>query len=166
MPSPTKTIANHKTTIRLATPSDDPFVFELYKTTRAMEMGMVDWDSAQKEHFLQMQFQAQQTHYQTTFPDADHHLILLNSKPIGRIYVDRADNEIRLLDIILLPTYRNQGIGSFYLQQLKDEAAQTKIPVRFYVWQLNHAALRFYHRHGFHAIEDVGAYVHLQWQPQ
>ncbi len=151
------------TTTRPVTPEDNEFLYELYKTMRAMEMGLVDWDDNQKEQFLQMQFQAQQTHYQTTFPTAEHQIILLDGHPIGRIYVDRNANEIRLLDIILLPTHRNLGIGTTYLQQLQHDAADKNVPVRFYVWQFNHDAQRFYHRLGFQTVAEAGAYIQMEW---
>lgn len=154
------------TTTRPVASEDNEFLYELYKTMRALEMGLVDWDDNQKEQFLQMQFQAQQTHYQSTFPAAEHQIILLDGRSIGRIYVDRTPDEIRLLDIILLPAYRNLGIGKTFLQQLQNEAANKNVPVRFYVWQFNLDAQRFYHRLGFQTVTEAGAYIQMEWNPQ
>ncbi|MCA9996958.1 MAG: GNAT family N-acetyltransferase, partial [Anaerolineales bacterium] len=81
------------------------------------------------------------------------------------IYVDHNPTEIRLLDIVLLPEKRNQGIGAAYLQTLQQAAGQANIPLRFYVWQLNHAAQRFYQRHGCRVVEEVGAYILMEWRP-
>lgn len=153
------------TTTRPVKPEDEAFLYELYKTMRAMEMGLVDWDDIQKEEFLQMQFQAQQTHYQATFPAAEHQIILLDGRSIGRIYVDRPSDEIRLLDIILLPEHRNLGIGTTFLHQLQHEAANKNVPVRFYVWQFNLDAQRFYHRLGFQTVAEAGAYIQMEWNP-
>lgn len=147
------------------TPADAPFVFTLYETMRAMEMSLVDWDDARKEQFLRAQFDAQQQHYTTNFPDADHDIILFKDEPIGRIYVDRSGQEIRLLDIVLLPPFRNRGIGAIFLEQLKQEGQTAVIPVRFYVWQLNDAAQRFYRRHDFEIVKEEGAYVLMEWLP-
>lgn len=152
-------------TTRPATGQDDSFLFELYKTMRAWEMSQVDWSETEKNIFLQQQFNAQKTHYLHTFPNANHRIILHNDQPIGRIYVDHHPAEIRLLDIVLLPSARSQGIGSTFLRQLQDEARQANVPLRFYVWQLNHAAQRFYQRHDCRIIEEVGAYVYMEWQP-
>ena len=153
------------TSTRPVVPEDYEFLYDLYKSMRAPEMGLVDWDENQKEQFLQMQFQAQQTHYQTTFPNADHQIILLDGRSIGRIYVDRTPDEIRLLDIILLPAYRNLGIGNTFLQQLQNEAANKNVPIRFYVWQFNLDAQRFYHRLGFQTVSEAGAYIQMEWNP-
>ncbi|MEZ4511885.1 MAG: GNAT family N-acetyltransferase [Chloroflexota bacterium] len=153
------------TTTRPATSQDDPFLLELYKTMRAWEMAQVDWSESEKDTFLQQQFNAQQTHYLQAFPNATHDIILQNGQPIGRIYVDHNPTEIRLLDIVLLPEKRNQGIGAAYLQTLQQAAGQANIPLRFYVWQLNHAAQRFYQRHGCRVVEEVGAYILMEWRP-
>lgn len=154
------------TTTRPVTAQDDSFLYGLYKTMRAWEMAQVDWAESEKEKFLQQQFNAQKTHYLQAFPNASHNIILHNGQPIGRIYADHGPNEIRLLDIVLLPETRNQGIGAAYLQALQGEAAQANIPLRFYVWQLNHAAQRFYQRHGCRIVEEVGAYILMEWQPR
>ena len=164
MDSLTSTLS-HQTTTRPATSQDDPFLFELYKTMRAWEMAQVDWHESEKEKFLQQQFNAQKIHYLQAFPNAIHNIILHNDQPIGRIYVDHTNKEIRLLDIVLLPETRNQGIGAVYLQTLQGEAEKANLPLRFYVWQLNHAAQRFYKRHGCQVVEEVGAYILMEWQP-
>lgn len=147
------------------TPDDAAFVFTLYASTRATEMALVDWTDVQKEQFLRMQFQAQQQHYTAAFPSARHDIILFNGEPAGRIYVDRGPQEIRLIDIVLLPAYRSRGIGAVLMEQLKQEARTAGVPVRLYVWQPNEAAQRFYRRHAFEDVNVHGAYVLMEWQP-
>ena len=151
--------------LRLATGDDKAFLFALYCSTRADEMVLVDWSGEQKQRFLQMQLDAQQAHYQANFPRAEHQIILLQDEPVGRIYVDRAGDEIRLLDITISPAQRNNGLGSRLMTDLQAEGAATGRPVRFYVWQLNQGAQRFYRRLGFYETGDAGAYVAMEWQP-
>jgi hypothetical protein len=43
-------------TLRPAVPTDQDFLLKVYARTRANEMKRVDWDAAQKEAFLRMQF--------------------------------------------------------------------------------------------------------------
>jgi ribosomal protein S18 acetylase RimI-like enzyme len=152
--------------LRPSSEEDETLLYELYASTRDAEMSAVDWDQAQKESFLQMQFAAQMTHYQNHFPQATHHIILLEREPIGRIYVDRNDREIRVLDITISPEYRNRGIGSTLMGKLLDEADQSGAPVRLFVWRLNHDALRWYERLGFSQVEDAGAYLLMERSPQ
>ena len=98
--------------LRLVTGADEPFLFALYSSTRAVEMALVDWPAGQQQSFLHMQFDAQREHYSANFPMAEHRIILLGQEAVGRIYVDRAGDEIRLLDITITPAGHNGGIGS------------------------------------------------------
>lgn len=152
-------------TLRAATPDDEPFLFTLYKTTRALEMSLVDWDEAQKETFVRRQFEAQQHHYHTHFPNARHDIIEEDGRPIGRLYVNRTPDEIRLMDIILLPERRSSGLGRQLVTPLLHEAETTGRPVRLYVWQLNDGAQRFYRRLGFVDSGEAGAYRSMTYHP-
>jgi ribosomal protein S18 acetylase RimI-like enzyme len=151
--------------LRPVTAADEPFLLALYSSTRAVEMALVDWPAEQQQRFLQMQFSAQQEHYRTNFPKAEHEIILLDQEAVGRIYIDRAEDEIRLLDITISPERRNGGIGRKLMKDLQVEAATSGRPVRFYVWQLNYDAQRFYTRLGFEEAGEAGAYIAMEWRP-
>src|SRR5204863_10048783 len=103
--------------LRPITPEDMDFLCRVYASTRQDEMALVtDWSEAQKTAFLQMQFNAQHAHYAEHYAHAQFQIILLDGAPIGRLYVDRRVKEIRIVDISLLPEYRNRGIGSGLLK--------------------------------------------------
>lgn len=154
------------TTQRLATKKDRPFLYKLYTVMRAQEMALTDFSDEEKEQFLRLQFRGQRQHYKRHYPEAVNNVILLNGRPIGRLLVADLGNEIRLLDIVFLPEVQNRGIGAHYLNQLQAKAQQANLPIILHVWQLNHAALRFYKRHGFRVIADFEAYIRLEWQPK
>ena len=88
----------------------------------------------------------------------------MNGQPAGRLYVDRGANEIRIVDIALLPEYRNAGIGSGLLDDLLAEAPQAGKPVRIHVEKFN-PAMSLYRRLGFVAAGEEGAYDLMRWQP-
>ena len=147
--------------------ADAEFLFSLYASTRADEMGLVDWDAAQKDTFLRMQFTAQTAHYTKFFPQAVHEVLLLDDRPIGRVYIDTGDEEIRLLDITLLPEHRNLGIGTAFMQGLMDKSELQRKPIRFYVWESNLAAQRWYRRLGCRVIGKRDIYTAMEWhQPR
>ncbi len=150
-------------TFRPITDSDRDFLFTLYASTRADEMAMVPWSQEQKTEFLEMQFHAQHTFYQEQFGDAEFNLILNGTTTIGRLYVDRRDKEIRIIDIALLPDHRRQGFGKQLLQNLLDEAADSKKPVTIHV-EKNNPAMSLYQRLGFEITEDQGVYNLMSWQ--
>lgn len=141
------------------------FLLRLYWTTRADEMAMVtDWTDEQKEQFVRMQFQAQHAWYQEHYGDAQFELILADGIPAGRLYVHRRATEIRLVDISLLPEYRNGGIGTALLRELFAESAAMGKPVTIHVEKYN-PAMRLYERLGFVPIADRGVYLLLQRTP-
>jgi RimJ/RimL family protein N-acetyltransferase len=150
-------------TLRPVTPEDEAFLLEVYASTRAEELSRVPWDEAQREAFLKMQFAAQQLHYQTHNPRATHDLILHDAHAIGRLYVSRREREIRILDITLLPDYRNQGMGTPLIKELMTEAEQAGKPLTIYVESFN-PSLRLFERLGFSKIEDDGVNYLMEWR--
>ncbi len=148
---------------RSINPSDQDFLRALYGSTRADELAQVDWDAAQKTAFIQMQFNAQHEHYQKHYSKAQFLIIEDRGHPIGRVYVDRRDDEIRLIDIALVAERRGEGLGTLLLKDLLDEAAAHRLPVRIHVEQFN-PAFRWYQRLGFVLLEDKGVYQFMEWR--
>lgn len=144
---------------------DLDFLYSVSASTRQDEFRLLPWDDAAKENLLQLQFAAQHQHYQQYYADAGFDLILLEEQPIGRLYVQRRDDEIWIIDIALLPEHRGAGIGRRIIQALLAEAAAAGTPVRLHV-QRNSPALRLYHHLGFRLISDTGVYCLMEWLPQ
>jgi len=161
--SPDQTSAA-QTTFRPVGPDDDTFLLELYATTRADEMTMVPWTDEQREAFVRMQFAGQQQHYQETYPSATHEIILSNNQPVGRLYVARLDEEIRIVDITVMPVERNRGVGTFSIKGLMDEAENARKVVRIYVENYN-PSLNLFERLNFKAVQQQGFHILLEWSP-
>lgn len=136
---------------------DEDFLRQVYCSTRIEELRPLNWSPEQVQSFIQMQFEAQYTHYQNYFPNAEHSILLHHNTPVGRLYLDRSGNEFCILDIALLPQYRNMGIGSYWLDQIISEAFSAQKPVRIHV-ERNNPALNLYHRLGFQIIEQGDVY--------
>lgn len=150
---------------RLITAEDDDFLCGVYASTREEELAQTDWSDEQKESFLLMQFRAQHAHYQTYYADAQFQIILFNNEPIGRLYLAYWKNEIRLIDIALLPAYRGQGLGATIIKKILVEGATSGLPVRIHVEKFN-PALHLYERLGFRPIEDKGVYWFMEWRTE
>ncbi|HEY0100745.1 MAG TPA: GNAT family N-acetyltransferase [Pyrinomonadaceae bacterium] len=151
--------------LRAVQPEDEDFLLQVYAASRADEMALVDWDEAQKMAFLRSQFAAQAAQYHARFPDAEYSIILYKERPVGRFWIGRTPEQIRLLDIAILPEFQNRGVGAVLLKSLLAESEATAKPLRHMVFKMNTAALRFYERFGFSPIEDVGAYIHMERRP-
>jgi len=152
-------------TFRPTDAKDESFLRRVYASTRAAEMAMViDWSDTQKTDFCNQQFDAQDTYYKQLWPDAEYLLILVDDQPVGRLYLDRRDDEHRIMDIALLEEHRGRGIGGRIMQDLLDEAAAVAKPVSIHVEQ-NNPAMRLYKRLGFEEIEEQSVYVLMRWKP-
>ena len=141
---------------------DLPFLYHVYASTREEELSVVPWSAEQKTDFLRMQFEAQHAYYQEQFPGASYDIVVVNGKSAGRLYVDRRRDEIRIIDIALLPEYRGQGTGSKLLQVVLQEARSLEIPVRIHV-ESNNPAMNLYQRLGFRMIEEQGVYHLMEY---
>jgi len=150
-------------TLRDALPEDEPFLFEVYSSTRAQEMALVPWDDEQRKSFLAMQFNAQHSHYREQYPNASYSLICREDLRVGRFYVLREKDGIRILDIALLPEHRNGGIGTSLLRDLMNEAGPSGKSLRIYV-ETNNPSLRLFERLGFQRIAEEGFNFLLEWR--
>src|SRR5687768_4347451 len=148
--------------LRPVGPDDHEFLVEVYGSTRAEEMALVPWTNEQRDAFVRSQFAAQQEHYANKYRAATHDIILSNGRPVGRLYVARSGQEIRIIDITLLPAERNAGIGSYLIRQLLEEAERTERAVRIYVEEFN-PSLHLFERFGFSRTEQHGIHVLMEW---
>jgi ribosomal protein S18 acetylase RimI-like enzyme len=144
-------------------PEDEGFLFEVYASTRLEELVALGWNEAQREAFLKMQFRAQHQSYLAQFPTADFTIIQHRGVPIGRLYIERRADEMRGIDIALLPEYRRAGLGTAIVQSLLAEATSEGKPFRIHVAKLNRAQ-RLYERLGFTTLDDDGAYRFMEWR--
>ena len=162
MSSPSPEPAN--ITLRPVGPDDHSFLVEVYGSTRAEELKLTPWTSEQQQAFIRSQFALQQHHYAEKYPAASHDIIVANGRAVGRLYVARLDQEIRIVDITILPAERNLGIGSYLIEQLLDEAKRDGKVTRIYVEEFN-PSLRLFERLGFAVTEQHGIHLLLKWSP-
>ena len=149
-------------TFRPCTDSDVPFLRHLYGTTRAEELRPVPWSDDEKRLFLDMQFVAQKTHYEAHYPDCEFLVIELGQEPIGRLYVDRGEDDIRITDIALLPEFQGRGIGRMLMEEILAEGRDTRKRVTIHV-EHNNPARRLYDSLGFRHVDTNGVYHLLEW---
>ena len=151
-------------TLRDIAPEDEPFLLKVFACARETEMAMVPWTDEQKAGFLQMQFNAQHAHYHEKYPDADYKIILRNEEPSGRLYLNREPGLFKILDITVLPQFRNSGIGTGLVEDILKEAGKTNSKVQIYVETFN-ASLEIFKSQGFSILEEQGINYLLEWSP-
>lgn len=148
--------------LRNATPEDEPFLFKLYVSMRAEEFSAVPWSEEQLESFLRTQFTMQQRAYDAKYAEAEHKIILCDGVDAGAVRLNSTPEDIHIVDLILLPEYRNQGAGSTFLKQLQMEAEVAGRAISLRVIKTN-PAIRLYKRVGFSVLDEEAAYLFMKW---
>lgn len=144
--------------------ADLPFLVELYASTRAEELAPVPWPEEQKRAFLEHQFALQREQYRQHYDGAEWLVIERDEAPIGRLYLRRGGDEVRLMDIALVPTVRGAGLGTQLTQRLLDWTDALGLPVTLHVEPFN-PAYRLYRRFGFSYVRSTGVYHFLRRVP-
>ena len=134
-------------------PEDTGLLISLYGSTRTKELANTGWSEEQKSQFIQMQFNAQHAHYSTHYSKAAFDIIYYNSKAVGRFYVCRNGDDIRVIDITLLPPYQGMGIGTQLLNELLEEAREQCKEVSLHC-EIQNSAQKWYCKLGFHVEKE------------
>lgn len=92
-------------------------------------------------------------------------IIQLAGTDIGLFGVNRASDHWFIDKLYVLPAYQNQGIGSYLLKRLIDDANSAAMPLRLTVLEIN-PARRFYERHGFVLTHTISPRHHMEWRRQ
>lgn len=151
--------------VRPAVPLDEIFLYELYMAIRGPQFAQAPLTAAQREHLLRMQFRAQLSSYTQQFPNSCYHLVLLDSKPVGRLWVAPSDNGFILVDIAIHPSVQSKGLGTVLVQRLQVEAQKAKAPIRSTVDRFNPGSLRFHKKLGFQTVREDLLQFYMEWRP-
>ena len=127
-------------TLRPIRNGDEDFLFSLFRSVRAQDLGFVDLPGEQKTALLRMQFDAQQLQYRERFPRGNFDLILEADKPVGIIYSSPGGELVVEL-----------------IRQAQDEQQALTAHVR-----KDNPAWRLWQRLGFEAVSDDGAYLQIR----
>jgi GNAT superfamily N-acetyltransferase len=136
----------HNISLRSATTDDAGFVLHVTEVT--------------------MRAYAEQTWGRWNAPDSfdpSDMIVARDGRDIGVIAVDRGQEVWVLEKLFLLPASQKQGLGSYLLQCLIEEARSARAELRLTVLEVN-PARRFYERHGFIVTYTVPPRRHMEWR--
>jgi ribosomal protein S18 acetylase RimI-like enzyme len=157
--------------LRRISEQDLPFLADVYASTRREELAPVPWTDDQKAAFLSWQFANQHQYYQQYYPTCEFLVIERPAgdgsppTPIGRLYVDRWADQIRLVDIALLPAHRGAGHGRALLDAILAEGRAAGLAVTIHV-EAHNPAMTLYRRLGFTHVDTNGVYHLMRWDPE
>jgi len=158
-----KELTEQGITLRPRRDDDGVFLRDLYIAMRWRELAQTGWPDETKAAFLMQQFDLQTRHYDAHYPGAAWTIIEQDGKPIGRLYLQRSGNDLRLIDIVLLEACRGQGLGTRLIEAVQQEAKELgTVSLSLHVEQ-GSAALPLYQRLGFAITEDCGVHYRMDW---
>lgn len=143
--------------LREETAHDLELLQSLYASTRSEELALSGWPPAQQQAFIEQQFKAQRSHYHQHYAGAAFFVIEHAGTSIGRLYLHWGAEELRLMEITLLPAWRGRGIARQLMQQMIDWSAERALPITLHVEPFN-PAHAWYRRLGFSTQEVRGVY--------
>jgi ribosomal protein S18 acetylase RimI-like enzyme len=148
--------------LRPATAGDEALLRRIYASTREEELAATGWSTQRRAAFLHGQFVAQQRHFRQQFPNAHNLLVERAGQPVGRLCWLWLPEELRLVDISLLPHWRGQGLGRQVVSALQALAAQQGQAMGLHV-AVGNRAIALYERLGFVVTGHAGLHHRMRW---
>ncbi|MCL1059492.1 GNAT family N-acetyltransferase [Shewanella gelidimarina] len=149
--------------------ADVPFLSRLYASVRQAEFAAANWSESQLNVFLSEQFNAQYRYYCQHYCTDSFNIIYYKNQAIGRLFVDYWLDErqdIRIVDISLLPEYRGLGVGTHLFELLFQQAISLGVTISIHV-ERNNPAIVLYERLGFSLkTETDEVYLLMVWRHQ
>jgi ribosomal protein S18 acetylase RimI-like enzyme len=161
--SPLELAAVGELVLRPVLGRDRPFLLSLYASTRAEELKATGWPEGRCRAFLASQFHAQQRHYAQA-PRSQHRIVERHGEPVGQLRWQWMRDELRVVDIALVPQWRGRGLGTRLMLALKEAALRRELPVTLHV-DVGNPAQALYRRLGFEVTGSAGIYLRMVASP-
>jgi ribosomal protein S18 acetylase RimI-like enzyme len=134
--------------LRKQVDTDLIFIKRLFDEVKSYELNAGQWQDELRKQILDMQFSAHELHFKNNLSNGEDSIILFEGNPVGRLILDRSDNDINLADIIILPEYQGKGIGKFVIEKIINESDTSGKTITLIVSK-NNRAMNLYSKLGF-----------------
>jgi ribosomal protein S18 acetylase RimI-like enzyme len=132
--------------LRPATPADSEFCYQLHKAAMGDYITAIwGWDEQRQRGF----------HARSFNPDR-WQIITVGGADIGMLDVEYSPGEIYIARIEIHPDYQGQGIGTYLISALADEARRKSQDLFLDVLSVNHRAQTLYQRLGLKEVARHG----------
>jgi len=137
--------------LRMAGPDDAELLWQAFLAGRPTS------HTTLPENLLRNQHRAREAAYAAGYPGLESCVIVTAGRPVGRLLVWWSDDECRVVDLVILPADRRQGLAGLVLASLVDEAKRAGKPLRATLAAENVTAQRLFQRLGFQLVSSDGA---------
>jgi ribosomal protein S18 acetylase RimI-like enzyme len=145
-------------------PDDEAFLRDLYIDTRDDLAAFIS-DQAELRQLLMMQYAGQTATFCAEFPNAKDEIVLLDDQAVGRLMLDHRSDSIHGVDIAVLKSSRNCGVGTCVLEGIFEMCSERGVHFTLNVVK-NNPAIRLYERLGCRIDKDNGTHFLMVWRPQ
>lgn len=90
--------------------------------------------------------------YRTT---GEVRVIQKDHETAGFAWIEKRDNTLHIHALFILPTFRRQGIGTAFFQELKNEFSSKVEFLELGVEEANHNAIALYQKQGFETTREI-----------
>jgi ribosomal protein S18 acetylase RimI-like enzyme len=132
--------------MRIFSSNDESFLERLFFSDMAIKF--VDLPAKQLEMIAKLQFKAKQQSYLLDWPMAEILIIQYSGEKVGQLILAKHKATLRIVDILLLPVFRNRGIATQVLKLLPSYNDNKFTRLELSVAKGN-PAFELYKRHGF-----------------
>jgi len=150
-------------TYRPETQDDETFVRRLVVETIAGELGARTWPEPMRSQLIDLQYRTRRSVGRSTPGVTTSQILVADGEDAGWLLTADLDDEIRIVEIMVLPPRRNQGVGSEAIDAVLRRAAGTGKPVRLLVNCTNARAIRLYERLGFRTAGTDQVQFLMEW---
>jgi len=138
--------------LRKATDGDKTGIFDLYRDAMGEFIQAVwGWDE-----------QWQMDDFEKNWTLLTTEVIEIDSAFAGYIQTEVRTDCLYITMLILTPQNRSKGSGSRIIKDLRERAAKSGMKLQLQVFKLNHRALEFYGKAGFHSVKDEPHWVVME----
>lgn len=121
-------------------------------------------DKALQMQIISQQYEIEKQQMNRVYPESQKYVITCGDKVVGRIYFVKREDHYRVLELGVLESFRELGIGKFALVWLQEKARSGDSELRLQVGKYNINAIGLYQSLGFEVYEDNEVFYQLKWQ--
>jgi len=150
--------------LRACTEADDAFVYDVFSTTWESEVAALPNQNL-AQHVLRIQHIAQERRFASRYPDLQRYVVVQDGEPAGRLYIHESDSLLEVVDLTLMPRFRDHGVGTRIFHELFAYATREEQTVVLRVERRNERATLLYSQLGFDlvTVDDLDNY--FEWAP-
>ncbi|MFZ6770512.1 GNAT family N-acetyltransferase [Undibacterium sp. Di26W] len=148
--------------LRMQREDDQVFLDALY-ASRRQDLQQLPMDAVVVAQMIKMQQHLQMVGMRQHYPEAQHYIVELAGKSVGRVIIDAGANDLHLVDIAIAPEVQRNGIARSVLLAMQEQALEKNLGISLAVELRNPGARALYLQMGFLVQSSDGLFEQMRW---